>query len=211
MSSWRDEIPSDLPRQQMLAEAVERGTARRRRRQRREAALGGGLGLLVIVVVAVAAMSLASPGTSTNRSDVNQTGLAGADSSAGSTQQPRSSSPESRTGTAPAPGAPEFVAASGNAGTQRVIMRFTLPVVAGASELAPTYFVLHQAGDSTCSSPTGNGSEYLGGLGTTTITIDAPNLVIGTTYISIARGFVRSAQDGTESAPVGCAGILVKG
>jgi hypothetical protein len=56
-------------------------------------------------------------------------------------------------------------------------------------------------GDGACSSPDGNGQDYLAGLGSDTVTVDASSLVPGTTYIAISPGFVRSVADGTRNAP----------
>lgn len=39
MTSWREELPADLPREKMMVEAVRRGIVRRRDRHRRNAAL----------------------------------------------------------------------------------------------------------------------------------------------------------------------------
>ncbi|HEV8116321.1 MAG TPA: hypothetical protein VGP53_08795 [Acidimicrobiales bacterium] len=50
MTSWRQELPADLPREKMMIEAVKRGSVRRRNRHRRNAALGAGLGVLVALI-----------------------------------------------------------------------------------------------------------------------------------------------------------------
>jgi len=111
----------------------------------------------------------------------------------------------------PATGAPRFISMTGDLQAGRVTTRFDRPVVPGTVNLAPLYLVVHAAGDSTCSTPNGNAHEYLAGIGTDTITTDATSLVAGTTYVSIASGFVKNAADGTENERVLCVAIAVSG
>ena len=123
---------------------------------------------------------------------------------------------------------PELIAASGNAAAPRVMLRFSRPVVPGDGPnfdrppsapsppttqdtyMAAMQLVVHQS-DSTCSNPQGNAHEYLAGVGTDTLTVDATSLVVGTTYISISPGFAKSADDGTAMVGVRCIPITVKG
>lgn len=111
----------------------------------------------------------------------------------------------------PVTGAPRFISMTGDRQAGRVTTRFDRPVVPGTVNLAPLYLVVHAAGDSSCSSPNGNAHEYLAGMGTDTITTDASSLVAGTTYVSIASGFVKNAGDGTENERVLCVAIAVSG
>lgn len=119
-----------------------------------------------------------------------------------------------------APGEPELLSASGTVG--RVTLRFDRPVVPGDGPnfdrpttapstdtyMAAMQLVSHMT-DSTCSSPNGNAHEYLSGVGTDTITVEATSLVVGTTYISISPGFVKNPVDGTPLKWVRCLGIAI--
>lgn len=120
--------------------------------------------------------------------------------------------------------APELVSASGNAAAGRLLLRFTRPVVPGdgpgLGATTPTsqdmYLTAMQlvvfSGDSACSTPAGNAHQYLAGVGTDTLTVEASSLVVGTTYISVNPGFAKSAaSDGTAMAGVRCVPITVKG
>ncbi len=111
-----------------------------------------------------------------------------------------------------APGAPQFVSATGDAAAGRITVRFDRPVVQGSTDdkstngappsvLAAMGLVVFGA-DRSGSTPQGNAHEYLAGVGTDTVTTDATSMASGTTYVSIASGFVRSAADGTPNAPV---------
>ncbi len=97
-------------------------------------------------------------------------------------------------------------------------VRFSQPVVAGISPATPccrdgylaAMRLIVYGADSTCSTPQGNAHAYLSGMGTETITTDATSLVAGTTFISIASGFVKGAKADTENAAVTCVGISVQ-
>lgn len=102
--------------------------------------------------------------------------------------------------------APQFVSATGDLAAGRVTVRFNRPVIGGdvggngagnsGSYLAAMRLIVFGA-DASCSMPQGNAHEYLAGVGTDTITVDATSLAAGTTYILIGEGFVRDAADGT--------------
>lgn len=102
MMSWRDELPVDLPRQRMMAEAVRRGAVRRRHRQRRGVALTGGMGLLVLVMIVLGPFG---SGGQAGESDLRS--AAGSAASATSTSTgPDPTGPAPATPTGPVPTAP---------------------------------------------------------------------------------------------------------
>lgn len=122
-------------------------------------------------------------------------------------------------------GGPELVSATGDRASGRITLRFSHPVVAGDgpgaygpsdpppgnARLAPMQLVFYGA-DSTCRSPTGNARQFLSGLGTDTITLDAANLVVGATYVSILPGFVKGAAgEGAPATGMPCVAIMVTG
>jgi hypothetical protein len=98
---------------------------------------------------------------------------------------------------------PALLSATGDLGKGQVILKFSRPVIGGGETIVAMRLVVHM-GDATCTHPNGNAHLYLAGVGTDTITVDATSLVAGTTYISIAPGFVRSADDGTANRAVAC-------
>lgn len=124
-------------------------------------------------------------------------------------------------------GGPELLSATGDGAAGRVTLRFSRPVVvgvgaaaagpgSGASTVPPSdsmaamQLVVHTT-DSTCSSPKGNAQQFVAGVGTDTITVEATSLVVGTTYISISPGFVKAADDGKWLRSVPCLALQVRG
>ena len=71
MTSWKADIPADLPRQQMLAEAIRRGTVRRRRRKQRGAAAAGGAALLATVMIALTTQPFRSEPSGREEADLD--------------------------------------------------------------------------------------------------------------------------------------------
>lgn len=109
---------------------------------------------------------------------------------------------------APTPGAPVFVSATGDATAGRVTVRFDRPVTGDKVDTSPgpkTFSpdktqpmnMIVFGPDRACSGPRGNGHDYVSGLGTDTVTIEATSLAAGTTYLGIGRGVVKSVADGT--------------
>lgn len=121
-------------------------------------------------------------------------------------------------------GGPELLSAEGDRASGRINLRVSRPVVAGdgpgeygpagpplgTSSLAPMQLVFYGA-DSTCLSPLGNAHQFVSGLGTDSLTLDAVNLVVGTTYISISPGFVKGAAGDEAAAAVPCLAVIVNG
>ena len=109
---------------------------------------------------------------------------------------------------APTPGAPVFVSATGDATAGRVTVRFDRPVTGDPVDKSPgskTFSpdkthpmnMIVFGPDKGCSSPQGNGHDYVSGLGTDTVTIEATSLAAGTTYVGIGRGVVKNVAGGT--------------
>ena len=119
-------------------------------------------------------------------------------------------------------GEPVLMSASGKVG--EITLRFSIPVVPGdgpyfddPSRPPPTdhymsamQLVSHMS-DSTCNAPNGNAHEYLSGVGTDTLRVEASSLVVGTTWISITPGFAKNPVDGTPMKWVRCIGIPISG
>ena len=89
MTSWKDDIPADLPRQQMVAEAVRRGTVRRRRRKQRGAAVAGSAALLATIMIALTTQPFRSEPAGREEADLD-VGVAAPPSSPGLTATPPS-------------------------------------------------------------------------------------------------------------------------
>jgi hypothetical protein len=88
---------------------------------------------------------------------------------------------------------PVFVSGSGTVG--RLTLRFDQPVVPGTEEpLSAAMRVVVFGADPSCSGPDGNAHQFLDGVGTDTVTVEASGLVPGTTYISIVSGFVNGVD-----------------
>lgn len=113
----------------------------------------------------------------------------------------------------------------GGAGAGRVTLKFDRPVVpgdgpnfdgsspnlqpaAGDNYMRAMQLVVHTT-DSSCSSPNGNAHEYLSGVGTDTLVVDATSLVVGTTYVSINPGFAKGKADGKPMSWVRCLAVQV--
>ena len=130
-----------------------------------------------------------------------------------------SSSAPTTTGSA---GRLELLSATGDDLSSRITLRFSQAVVVGDgpgeygsagpppdnTRLAPMQLVFYRA-DSTCASPSGNAHQFLSGLGTNTVTLDAPDLVVDATYISILPGFVKGAARGEAVTAVPCTAVMV--
>jgi hypothetical protein len=101
------------------------------------------------------------------------------------------------------PDAPTVVSALMNPGAGTVTVTFDQAVKGGS----PLDLVVFGA-DAGCTTPAGNAQSFVSGAGTATITATATSLIAGTTYITIASGWVTSSRDPTAlNKPLGCTAI----
>ena len=89
MTSWKEDIPADLPRQQMMAEAIRRGTVRRRRRKHRGATAAGSAALLTTIMIALTTQPFRSEPNGREEADLD-VGVAAPPSSLDRTATPPS-------------------------------------------------------------------------------------------------------------------------
>jgi hypothetical protein len=120
--------------------------------------------------------------------------------------------------TTPVPGAPVFVSATADATKGQLTVRFDRPVTGdpvdkspGSKSFSPDKThpmnLIVYGSDKACSLPKGNGQDYVSGLGTDTVTVEASSLAAGTTYISISPGFVKNVIGGTMNESVVVQGL----
>jgi hypothetical protein len=227
--SWRDGLPDDLGADAAFQAVVAEGSRRLRRRGQVRLGL---IGLPLIVALVVAAASLTSThaggaarvatGPSDTPSVADEPTAAAIEETTTTTTaiETTTTTPPRTTTTRPAvaavpttttlssPTAPVVrgVTADFSAGT--ITVTFDQPVQPGTADLAPMYLVVYGS-ESSCETPAGNSHEFRSGVGTPTVTLDATSLAAGTTYITIASGFVRGVHGAIDNAPLGCTAIDV--
>lgn len=109
-------------------------------------------------------------------------------------------------GTGAGDGGPVLRSATADLGAGTITVTFDRPVVLGRAPLAAMYLVVY-GDDPSCGTPDGNSHRVIGGDGTPTLTLDATSLARPTSYITLAPGFVASADLGAPSGPLGCTAV----
>lgn len=101
---------------------------------------------------------------------------------------------------------PVLRSATADVGAGTITVTFDRPVLLGPAPLAAMYLVVY-GDDPSCGTPVGNSHRVITGSGTPTLTLDATSLARPTSYITLAPGFVTSADPSAPSEPVGCTAV----